>query len=607
MQLLQRGRRATLICVVLLLVATLACFAYSVKIRAPWFGKSPICPETWLTSGSVLFAKHWYREEPWNLWFGLFWDPASIEFPTLESRSMYTSYPPGAILPIYCVSKLTAHEPSLAMFMAYNLFGHFAMTLMLSLLMFAFLRRMRCSHFDALAMAAIPIPIVLLLPAPAFQLQMAFFHDQSVLIPFILYVMLEFVRDGTPNARTRHLISFAQTVIAFFGILSDWLFAFVALSLYLKRLFTGEIAVCRQGELKDAAVRFVAGSVKFWFSFVFALTLFALQLYHFGRFGALYEKFQERTGMASGKFLTVFKTSHFWRHHMVRGYGETGRTLIYCSMILLAALAAHAVLRFVFRRKPNARMSAGLWLMFLLLAPCVLQVYVLRQHSAHIFHFFSAGKFAIPLATVPLILIPATLLARFNANFATLSIARARALIARRPWDETRARWSILPLLLLCFTVHYVYGMFPHVLEQFLEPPEYDPVEIGAFISENTSYNDVLFTNKGQFVTREAPLLMAYSMKHAYLARSLKDIGEVLAPIEGAYTVDFLMTEDAFPPDSEQLLQLLASASQCERDERQKVLLFKIPKEDCLSLCHKFGNPESKIQNPKSKPPHAPT
>ena len=50
----------------------------------------------------------------------------------------------------------------------------------------------------------------------------------------------------------------------------------------------------------------------------------------------------------------------------------------------------------------------------------------------HIFHFFAAAKFAISLALIPFVLLPVAVLAAFNLNLATFSVARIRALFARR-------------------------------------------------------------------------------------------------------------------------------------------------------------------------------
>ena len=569
------------VCVVLLLVLASGCFAYSVHLRRPWFNTSPVCLETWLTAGAMMWARYWYREGAVKLRFGLYLDPDSIEFPTQESRDVYTSYPPGTMLPIYAVSKLLGREPSMAIVMAYNLFCHFVITALLSLLVFAFLRSIQTSYVDAFLLATIPIFIELLLPAPFFHHQISYFHDLSVLHIFVLYVVLEFFRDRTENRRARTALSLAQTVIAFFGILSDWLFAFVTLCLYLKRFVTGEIVPFKGTTAKAAARAFLSNSVRFWFSFVLALSLFVLQLYHFGQFGVLYSRFRERTGMRAGTFLAFGRRNHFWDHHMVRGYGETGRSLVYLSMIALAVLMVYAAYRLVRRKAPNRTLNRAVTVMFLILTPCLLQVTFLRQHSSHILHFFAAAKFALPLAIIPFVLLPVAVLAVFNRNLATFSVARIRALFARTD-PAPRPRWSLLPPLLVVLAAYYVYGQSPNLTKQFLKPPEHEPITIGQFIDEHTAYEDVLFTQDANLETKTMPSRLAYNLKHVYRVMSLGDIQAKLQDVQGEYIVNFLVREENLPMLPQDLLRLLASAYRCNTFEG--LLLYKVCKTDFLDI-----------------------
>jgi len=557
-----------------------ACFAYSVHVRRPWFNTSPVCLETWLTAGAMMWVRFWYLESPLKLRFGLYLDPDSIEFPTLESRDVYTSYPPGAILPIYALSKLTGREPSMAIMMAYNLFCHFTIAVLLSLLVFAFLRGIGASYVDASLLAAIPIVVELFLPAPMFHHQTSYFHDLSVLPIFVAYVFLEFFRDRTRHPGRRKALSFVQTVIAFFGILSDWLFAFAALCLYAKRFATGEIVPFKRAKPVAGVRALVHNSVRFWFSFVCALSLFVLQLYHFGRFGALLDKFRERTGMQAGTFLAFGKRNHFWDHHMVRGYGATGRFLVYLSMVALVALLAYAAYRLVRRKKPNPALTGAVTIIFLILAPCVLQVTLLRQHSTHIFHFFSAAKFAVPLAVIPFVLLPVAVLAALNLNLATCSVARIRALLARQA--PAPARWSLLPPLLVVLATCYVYGESGNITKQFLTPPEHDPIAIGRFVSEHTAYEDVLFSSDFDLETRSMPSRLAYNTKHVYRVMSVEEIHDRLEGVEGEYVVNFLVREEDLGDLRPDLLRLEAAAYRCNSFDG--LLLYKVRKADFLDL-----------------------
>jgi len=127
------------IAIILLILLTLSIFIYTVLIRSSWFGVLSPGHHQWLTGHAILHTKNWYNEGALKLRFGFFENPNSVEFPTLESRVFYFSYPPGALIPIYLISKLIAQEPNPALVMAYNLSNHFFITLFLSLTIFFFL------------------------------------------------------------------------------------------------------------------------------------------------------------------------------------------------------------------------------------------------------------------------------------------------------------------------------------------------------------------------------------------------------------------------------------------------------------------------------------
>jgi len=570
----------------LVLVLLSGLFAYSVAMRQPWFGKAPKSPETLLTSDAVLFARNWYREGPWKLWFGLFRDPDSIEFPTVASRTVYTSYPPGGVLPIYALGKILHREPSLSMVMTYNLANHYATTLLISLLLLYFLRKTGCTRTDGFMLAAIPIFAMLFLPSPAYQFQMSHFHDMSVLSLFVLYVLLECIRDHETDPVRRRWLSCAQGGIAFVGILSDWLFACVAVCLYVKRLATGEILCAKGTSPGKALAAFFVNSFKFWCSFGLGLGLFALQLHHFGRFAALFAKFKERSGMGSGHFFSPFQGGLFWHVHMTRGYGTTGKVLVGLSLGGLAILLAYACVRRVLGRPANAKMNRGVALIFLLLAPCLLEIALLGQHSSHVFHFFASTKFAVPIAAVPFVLLPVTLLAGLNIELTALSWAKIKARCIGPAGKKVRPAWSLVSPLLVLLAVCYVYGEFPRVREQFRPPPKRDPVRFGEFIAANTAYEDVLFALTSDLTTKTSVAGLAYAMKRVHFGYSMKPIYNKLEDVEGGYVVNYLVNHGGLPRAPKDVLRLLGSAYWCTSFEG--VLLYKIRKDDFLRLCREL-------------------
>ncbi len=551
--------------VVLLVVISSGLFAHSVMLRSPWFGTSPVCPDTWLQAASVLWARTWYREGAINLRFGLFWEPASIERPTLESRAIYSSYPPGVVLPIHAISTLLHRDPSLKMVMAYGLIGQWVAATAASLTVLLVARRMRGGLFAATLLAIIPAVGILFLPSPFFEFQMGYLHDVAAIPLFALYILFEAIRDASDRKGIRRLCSTAQGVLSFLGLLTDWLFAFAVFCLYLKRVAGGEMTRCEQACAMGARAKsFLFGSLAFGWPAALALGLFAAQLHGFRQFTVIAGRFQERAGMQHGQFSHFSFDNHFWNFHLVRGFGPAGRYAAIACLAAVALLLMYAAVRAAWRKPPGAPVRGGIAVMFLAIAPCVMQVCVFPQHASHVFHFFAAARFAIPLAMIPLALLPATVLA-WNAS----------------PWRAWTLR-MLAPLLLIA-AVAYTGTLWPQARRQFLPPPKEDPVVYGRFIHDRTGFADVCFTPHPSCeilaMPSQPPLPLAYSLKQVYPAHAMKDIRGVLDHVAGEYTVNIVLAKSG-PPIPEDI-RLLAERAY-RRDENDWAILYQIRKKDYI-------------------------
>ncbi|MBU2524949.1 hypothetical protein KKG71_07185, partial [Patescibacteria group bacterium] len=189
-----KTNKKTLITVILLLIILCGTFAYSVKVRSPWFGKLSVGHHQWLTGSTLVFTKNWFRDGAFKSYFAMYENPKSIESPA--KRGIYASYPPGAIIPIYAISKIINKEPTPAMVMSYNLANQFFITLLLIATVFIFLRRLGLPLFYTFLFSLIPLATELFLPAPMYWHQNVFFSDQAVILPFIFFIFLEILRDG---------------------------------------------------------------------------------------------------------------------------------------------------------------------------------------------------------------------------------------------------------------------------------------------------------------------------------------------------------------------------------------------------------------------------
>ncbi len=381
-------RRPWPIAALMLTAVTATLFAISVHARAPWFGQTNLNMAGAMTAGTCTVASHWHREGAWNLRFVLYWEPDAIETPTPATRTPYVSFPPGAVLPIHLLGKITGTGPTPHLVMAYNLANHLLVSLILGLTMLLLARAMGFTPAMGLLPAFSTATMYLFLPSPYFEHQMGYFSDQAVMLPFALTLLLEVLRRTT-SPHTHKALAAAQAFVLFWGTLTDWLFLFIALCLYLVRLrspgseFTlqrvhppgSEFTLQRVPSLPPvwssaACCRFARRSTLFWLPPALAVALFLLQIMHLHAFSDLFQRFAYRTGMDNRGFLSLtpgpeelsLKSFHtftldtvFWKNFIPTAFGPWGTTLLFTAFGVLALLTMHALVTRLRSRAATAR------------------------------------------------------------------------------------------------------------------------------------------------------------------------------------------------------------------------------------------------------------
>lgn len=192
-------------------------------------------------------------------------------------------------LPLHIISIIRGEEPAPSLLKSVNLLTHFLMAFLLALTAYIFLTQLGFRPSVAFTFSIIPIVLELLLPAPLYWHQNVYFADQAVLIPFILFVLLEIVRDGIESRKTLTVIGVCQAALLFYGTLTDWLFIFIALTVYIKRVMTRENAFPFK--------TFCKKSVGLWLPSILALSLFIVQLYSLKVLPRIVDRFLLRIGV----------------------------------------------------------------------------------------------------------------------------------------------------------------------------------------------------------------------------------------------------------------------------------------------------------------------
>jgi len=543
---LGRERINVLICIFLLFGITFSVFTYTVGIREPWFGQlNNNDHHQWLTGSTLKFSTNWYNEGPIQLRFAMLENPKSIEFPTLLSRDPYTSYPPGAIIPIYIISKLVSHEPTASLVMRYNLLNQFLVAFILALIIFFFLMQLKIDIVNAFLFSLIPVILELLLPAPLYFFQNVFFSDQAVILPFVLYIFLEVLRDEM-NGRNLRILNIIQNIVLFYGFLTDWLFVFIALTVYMKRIISGEIVFSRKISLVNA-YSFIKESLKYWLVPLITVALFVLQVIILGTEGFTLSKMFLRMGVTE-QYADILKNGlNVFLGYLLEGYGQLELFLLICSAIFSIFVTVYII----FKSLKKQKMIFGhvyevkkiLYLIGLFLIPCVLEVYVFKNHS--IIHDFSVLKFSVPISSITLVLLP-ILIFFMTENFLSKTF-KSRFVFFRYFFNKFHINPRLFVILLLSLfialgNVAYIHPSYT----SFFPTTNGDFKIVGESIHKNTYYNDVVFSPDFE-IPENPPVLLSYSMKRVYQINSTEDIKNKINGLSGNYNIVIIFL---YPPSN---------------------------------------------------------
>jgi len=568
----------TIVSMLALLLLTTIIFLGTVELRRSWVTLSDDKSADYETY-SLIGAKNWYREGFLTYWGAMLKKPKSIETDTIQSRDLYCSVPPGALLELYLLGKIVGQEPSLSLQWEAALAHHLLIALVLTLMAFVFLRQIGYGHRDSFLFACVPMLLELCTPLPlrVYRVGM-YFYEGPVLLPFTLYVFLEILRDSARESKQwRRVLSFLQSLVAFWGIMIEWIFAFIVTCVYIKRVV--------RGEMGRTVFSFLGKSILFGFSFALGVFLFVLQIYHWGVLTDLYDKFQLKSGQTS-EVPFIMQMAIFFGGHLRQGYGIVGLILLGCGALCAALIALYVGCRLLKGKKPHTATTRTLSLIYMLLVPCLIYVVVFRWHVVNPFYSFCSWKFSIPFALVPLVLTPLLI----------VSLKQRQ----ETPGEPYSRAWSLLPLTMILASIGYIALETPASLSMIAHENLNPEIIVAAeFVEANTGYEDIVFTQDFSWAEIASNRYLAYSMKEVYKVRSAQDIFDKVNGIEGDYIINILSRgEDSIPPYSF-LRDFIARAYESRVAEGLR--LDKIRKTDFLALCNELGISEA-TPDPQAKP-----
>lgn len=227
----------------LLALAVFAVWAYTVRLRLPYMNQVPVFDADGISAEASMWARMWWDEGPFKLWFSTPRAPRSIETPTLAARTLYESWPSGAFLPIYLVALILGQEPSVALVNWINtsLQGLIALSVTFIAFHLALLNRMSALASGIVAFGTC-LPI-LLSPALIYIFSQIYDVVTAVLIFVALFILLEVLFYRAQSARDKRIITALQLGTIWCAFFIDWLsytlFAFWLVS----RLAAGYLGV----------------------------------------------------------------------------------------------------------------------------------------------------------------------------------------------------------------------------------------------------------------------------------------------------------------------------------------------------------------------------
>lgn len=494
--------------------------------RFPYIHQLPVFDLDYITTVMMMFARNWWIEGPWHMLFSMPYAPLSVETPTPNLRhGMYASWPPGAVLPIYLIARLTHTEPNITMVNWLNVGCHGLIALFLSLSAYYAVHMLRRPRIEGVVLAIMVGCLVLFPRGAVYFFSQIYAFDTFIVVLYALLIFvatLEFHASDQISARRYYYL---QIVILICGLFVDWLFYFVFAIWLVLRLIGARTGYGRGVGRKEACtlaiVPFAAFSMFLLWRFLTPGSIAARE----GVLASIQElvwKLIFRIGnnpddhpVSAAKFFGPFYKSH------QDFYWDSAPLMIGAGFVF--GLALFAVLFAMSRDNTRQRtIYFGLFSIFLLsIVPAYLQMTVFKQHT--FIHPWALAKVVVPLAMIPGAFVPILVLAVFERW------QDVRKLRWRRLWRVAGTvgvvafAWSI--------GAEAWPSQRPYLLGQ-VKPAAADP---WLAIHDMTSYRDVVVSPDLQAAPFGIEAAVAGKLVHKI--QSFSDIDGVVERVCGTFHV----------------------------------------------------------------------
>ena len=540
-------KNKTLLCLLIVALFTSFFFARSVTIRESW-AQPALMKSTdfkYGTLDSLIFVNNWLVEGAFKLYFNLYRYPASVETPTLDKRFFYGSYPPGAHLPLYALFKFldftglvdNIHEKKglqILLLILYNYLLHLFLVFMLGTILFLVCRKLSFDRLNSTIIALVPAIIQFHSANDLYWHHLVYDPCYpAAMLPFMLYTFLEVLRITSTSSRVLRFVRFAQPLVMFYGMLVQWFFAFVIVTVYGIRIMRKEI--CLPVSLRQSAL-WLKQSVLFFIPSLLALCFWLHRIfYHISQAGGNFfdtpissykttpmQILLRRLGFDEN-ILHNLKTSLVT--NMLSAHGITGMAMLCLSLYII-------IRKRKFLPEQSANLMIALFLIFFL--PCLMYHFVFIEHAAE--HEFFSATFS-PALVISFVLLPILILQLLKKKY----LMTAFCVINKKNIAVVTAV-SLISSVLYAYTS--VFDSLP-ITKKF-SPPNYHHAIVGNFVRNNTGYHDVIFCQdhytSGDTFLHDLTAAFFYN-KLLYYAHNLDYVYHKTKAIEQDFTVRILYYE----------------------------------------------------------------
>ena len=507
---------------------------YAVSLRLPYMDQIPVFDADVTTANMIMWARGWLHEGIFNIGFATPFSPLSVETPTLESRLLYQSWPPGSVVPIYLLSVITGLEPSAEMINWLNTVNHGVVAMGVAFAAYNLCMTNAMGRISS-GLLAVGTSFVVLLPRGLAYTFGQLYCVTVAIFPYLaIALLLETVYLRTSDEQLRRRIAQAFLIVMGMAFLVDWsAYTFFAFW-FLFRVAGGMLGHLPRWPIKriawTAAYPFIAFGVYLVWRFSASGSVAdvhgivaSLQI--------LLTKVGNRVNVGddqiTGFWPTFMQMHDYWFSPHLR------------YLLLFSAIAAVILLLVCYRaatnREDRRKIFITLGIAMLVSVPFYLHMIIFSQHTA--IHQWAIAKVLFAYAFLPFVVLP-------------IALKTAAALLRQRhPTLLPGNWWPRMGLLLLGASTAVAAEMSgtTYPLPYLLGRIQKDVYQTYTAVYRSTVYHDVVFSP-----TWEAPRLgfvVGVTNKRIYPAHSFAEIDKQVKSLCGKFNVAIAMP-DKTPVDT---------------------------------------------------------